>query len=211
MCYRVCAFVFVSFVSVLIQAQPALVDLDTFQPGVTWVWSYSERADDEGAWPAPYLFETYKVVERQGDRVTIDMASHDSRRTHWDPHHRFVVNLKDCLNSKKSLRRLFHWKIAFYTKTRSADWHLVSRKHDNLAFIEKFNCYDGPIPFQEILRKTVGEVRVTAKWLSIPLQSFYIADQSQLAGVAAQRRSRNYQMLLDSSNLVEVERLAGLY
>ena len=199
--YRFLILFFISCICLTVVAKPQLVDLDSFQPGHSWTWSYSEQTEISSPWQDPYLFETYSVVDRQGSLVTIDISSHADRGGNLAPHHRFIVDLTDCMNAKNSLGRLLRWKIKFYTKTRSIDWQLVSRKHDSLAFTEKFNCYDGPIPFKEIQNRIVGETRDIAKWLSIPLQSFYIADDSALAGVAAQRRSRNYLMLLDSVDL----------
>ncbi len=123
--------------------QAATVDENQFFVGGTWTWAYSQQSSSETTWEAPYLYETYQVVQVEKSKVTIEMSS----RSDWkngsatEPHHKFVVDIKQCLKRGKSLAQLRRLKIQFFTKSFGNGWQLVSKNHKALAFTEKFNCF----------------------------------------------------------------------
>lgn len=167
-----------------------------FKKGSFWTWSYSEL-DEEGLWEEPYLYETYLVVDRAGDLVTIEMFSSSNLRTKTSAHHKFKANIKKCLKKGANARTLKRWGISFYTKSLGPKWELLSHNFKNLAFTEKFNCFSGD---EGLIDKEFlfYENTVSAfQWVSKELpKSWYLTDGHESAGVAFIRFPGQFKMEL---------------
>lgn len=171
-----------------------LVNETQFETGKEWTWSYSEKAAGKDEWKEPYLYETYRVIERQGDEVTIAMASRSDISESFEPHHKFTINVAQCLKSGETLSQFLKLKISFYTKSLSEGWTLLSHHHKALAFTEKFNCFVGDLKKEEKWIDSLN--RSIFQWIGLPEHSWYIQSDDSLNGVAYQRRAGDYRMQL---------------
>lgn len=127
----------------ILQAQPEpmpTVDPSLFHKGSYWIWSYAEYDANNQQWKAPYFYEKYTVTEVADSAIEIEMASDSKSSVETQAHHKFVFDINSCLAKGTSLQKLNSWSIVFYTKTFGSQWQLVSKKHQGLAFLEKFNC-----------------------------------------------------------------------
>jgi hypothetical protein len=167
-----------------------IVDEAQFQLGHTWVWLYSQKSDVD--W-VPYYFEKYKVVDRKGSILTIDMVSWKADGYEQAAHHRIVVNLRQC-GPRGKMPASRGLKIAFWTRSPKEpnEWQLISRNYSHLAFTEKFNCFDriGPDPIVVETKLTPLGSFVTAAFrnkLHVSGNSAYISHKGPLYGVAAEK------------------------
>ncbi len=172
-----------------------VIDSNSFEEGDFWKWSYSEFEEGEGRWKAPYLFEMYKVVEKSGSKVTIEMFSSEQIEMESGAHHKFEVDIADCLSLGAEVRTFKRLKIKFYTKSFSSKWELVSRRFKALAFTEKFNCFSGDKALRayeekDVLGRKMNLFRFNEKKLPM---SWYSLTEG-LEGVALLRYPRNYKM-----------------
>ncbi len=171
----------------------ATVDASQFFVGAHWTWSYSQESSSGQTWESPYLFETYQVVQVDKGRVTIEMssASDSTQANSTEPHHKFVVDIRECLNRGQSLAPLRRLKIRFYTKSFGSGWQLVSKNHKALAFTEKFNCFnDETHPQNNGSLSLFGQVQPIVQFENYFTQSWYLnAVDHPLAGVMMRRRA----------------------
>lgn len=167
-----------------------VVDIESFQEGSFWTWSYSESTD--GVYASPYLYETYEVTQVMGSFAKVEMSSGPSAGIRYEPHHFFIIDLLQCSDVKRGLGRLNGLRVHFYSKS-FGDWELLSRKHDGLVFTEKFNCLENSIARKSKVfdLASYGSVELF-QWQGLRIKSWY----DQADGVAKVRFSRNYKMEL---------------
>lgn len=166
-----------------------VISSDLFKIGNSWTWAFSAPRGDTGTWETPYLYETYKVTQRKGDLVTIEMSSGPDIDSPFNPHHKFRANVADCLKQGKSKSSLRRWKIDFYTKNlppHANQWKRVSRRHKGLAFTEKFNCLKSTSPRDFRQKDIYWEGQ---NWLIFTTSrskhaSWYFTDHQELRGIA---------------------------
>jgi len=178
------------------------VNLDTFEHGSYWIWSYSEKTKDSDLFQQPYLYEKYEVVKVQGDKITIEMSSSSDLVFDEPAHHKFRADLSKCLElgESSSDRSMRSWKIAFYTKSLGPDWSLVSKSFKSLAFTEKFNCFSSlktntSIPFSN------GDEYFTAyQTPQKNIKTWFAKHESKIAGVGVLRLPKSFKMELIQAN-----------
>lgn len=172
-------------------------DKRMFTTNSYWTWSYSEYDFEKEEWKPAYLYETYTVVQRSEDNVTIEMASHQQLDKKGEAHHKFIANLQSCLEQGKEFKSFRRWKIEFYTKSLSPDWELLSKNHKGLAFTEKFNCVsdDKKYNIEDVL--FAGQSFEVFQFQGPYPRSWYLS-QGHLKGVAYQRFPKEYKMELVS-------------
>lgn len=191
-------FLFSLFVSSITLAVPVeTVNIDSFQKGSYWVWAFSE-SDGDGGWQEPYLYETYKVINRSKEWVTIGMSSAPSLDADFAPHHKFKANLIKCLDYGQNSRTLKRWKVQFFSKSLSGNkWQLVSRSHKGLVFTEKFNCLTN-ISSENLSTQKVeweGE-RIVFGLRNKKRTSWYLANHPDLMGVTHHKVMGKYKLQL---------------
>ena len=188
------------FISVLfslaLNASPPTFSKVQFKKGAKWTWSYSRWSESKDDFEAPYLFETYKVVDIDGEEVTIEMSSGDELNHEVPPHHKFVVNLADCLEAGKSLFRFKRFRIQFYNRNSSGEWKLVSKKHKALAFTEKFNCLSIDKPYHLDIIDLFDQSMSGFRWDLDDQDSWYgYRTESEWPGVLLKRSARKIRIL----------------
>lgn len=166
------------------------------QKGAAWTWAYSERAGETEPWASPYLYETYHVVDRVGDWVTVEMSSSDSLDKQKPPHHKFIVNVSECLAAGKKLIFFKRFRIQFYSKSFDGQWRLLSKKHKALAFTEKFNCFSGRFPYN--VKGAQGNQEPLFQWQNFASNSWYSFTTGDLQGVMLERHSHNIKVTFES-------------
>lgn len=181
------AIFYLFFLSSSIFAQPqslVTVSSQTFAEGDTWTWAYSAWDKLQQNWQSPYFFEKYTVTDVAGDLITIEMASGSRMPVATPAHHKFIADLKTCLESSD----LKTWTIQLYTKSFGSGWVAADLKNKGLAFTEKFNCTSvaeaTEVQFQELTFSNGSTVQL----ISIPdpnePASWYIQNHFELDGVA---------------------------
>lgn len=115
------------------------VSIDGFDVGKTWIWAYSERTKDKQGWQEPHLYEQYKVIEVKGNVVTIEMSSSSTLPVKTNAHHKFVVDVDDCLRQQADYNYKKDFSLQFYTKSLGPHWE-KAYSPKGIVFTEKFNC-----------------------------------------------------------------------
>lgn len=160
------------------------VKADDFKVGDYWVWAYSEKNVNQNAWKSPYLYEQYTVVKKENSQITFEMASGPQWPVKKDAHHRFVVDISKCLKNLQSIDKLKKWSVAFFSKSYSPNWELVSVTHDPLVFTEKFNCIsESDKSYEEVVSISLGQL-TSFKHNIAGWDSYYGSDQKQAPAVA---------------------------
>lgn len=185
------------------------VSIEQFAKGKSWTWGYSEVNGTNGESAAPNVFETYTVTNVNGNLVTIEMSTSHGTFQKTKPHHKFIANVKDCVENRlRRPRRSF--LVEFYTRSfhpnSQGQWELVSKQHEALMFEEKFNCLQ-KIPAKDIRLKSeviLGAVTDLFRHDPRASHSWYVNSTDDLKGVAALKNfpgKMRYQFqLLDISS-----------
>ncbi len=184
--------------SLKLSAKPPTIQIDQFEKGHFWVWSYSEWNEEEKNFFDPYLFETYEVTDVEDAKITIEMSSSPSIDQKQPPHHRFVINLDRCLTLGQSQKSLKNLRIHFYTKSMGNDWKLLSKNHKALAFTEKFNCLSASQAANIDLHKFQNSQWPSFQWPEFSPTSWYIySKEAPFRGVMIKRNAGNILVRLE--------------
>ena len=188
---RFLLFPFILFSSLCLAESFPVITPEQFQIGSVWTWAYSEIDGQTGQAMAPYLYESYRVVAKEGHEVHIEMSSSPRPDLSMPAHHLFIADVSACSANRK-MRPSRSWFIQFYTKSLGdhEHWELVSKQYDGSAFEEKFNCYEK----SPSLQSETGSASFRGQDLELfhfkntQPSGWYVKTQSPLRGVVFSKK-----------------------
>ena len=130
-------FAFALFIQTTSYAQSLIpVNIDMFQPGNYWVWEYKTIEGEHNS------FEKYLVLSREGSIVTFEMQTQLADASSFSAHHRFTVDIDECLQTYEDYSRIKKWRLkSFKYKYEEGRWLEAGYKNNTQVFEEKFNCH----------------------------------------------------------------------
>jgi len=177
-----------------VTGQVPVVSSEFFAPGRSWTWDYSHAQTGE-----LYSTETYTVVDRAADLVTIEMSTIFPGQGAYRAHHRLIVPVDRCLAAYRNPVQKQPWSFRMFYREQDGHWQ-ETEPPTTLAFEEKFNCnpwINDSRSYLTIFRDGVNGAEFMHKlWRTV--ETSWFSGESVEAGVMSEKRfnhgngSQNY-------------------